>query len=93
MVAGQLLRELEASELVARDDAVHDACLLEDDEVPVHRALRETGAGPEHLGNRQWSRRGGEDVDDGSALRREPLSHASQSRGDFLVERGIARIR
>ena len=57
MVAGEVLGELPACELVGADDAVHDAGLLEHHEVAVHRALREVGAVVEDLGDRERPRR------------------------------------
>ena len=53
VVAGEVLGELPARELVGADDAVHDAGLLEHDEVAVHRALREVGPLVEDLGDRE----------------------------------------
>ena len=50
-------------ELVGADDAVHDARLLEHDEVAVHRALRELGPVVEDLGDGERPRRGDERVE------------------------------
>ena len=45
VVTGEVFGELPARELVGADDAVHDARLLEHDEVAVHGALREARDG------------------------------------------------
>jgi hypothetical protein len=50
VVLGEVLGQLEAGELVARDDAVDHTGALEDPEVPVRRALGEVTGGPEQLG-------------------------------------------
>ena len=85
MVAGEVLGELPARELVGADDAVHDAGLLEHHEVAVHRALREVGTVVEDLGDRERPARGGERVEQRLTVRGEPLAHGAQPGGDGLV--------
>jgi len=85
-MAGELLRELEPCELVGRDDAVHDARVLEQHQVSVHGALGEAVAGGEDLGDRQRSWCRGKDLDDRGALRSEPLTHAPQPRVGLVVK-------
>ena len=64
MVPGEILGQFVARELVVRDHAVHDAGLLEHDEVAIDRALRQAFPGVEHLGDRQRSVGSVEDVDE-----------------------------
>ena len=73
VVAGQVLRELEACELVVRHEPVHDTGLLEHDEVAVHRALREPVRALEDLCDRQGVARLRQDVEQPGARRRETL--------------------
>ena len=63
VVTGEVLGELPARELVGADDAVDDPGLLEHDEVPVGRALREPGPVVEDLGDRERAGRRGERVE------------------------------
>ena len=63
VVAGEILGQLPARELVGADDAVHDPGVLQHDEVAVHRALRESGPVVEDLGDGERPRRGDERVE------------------------------
>ncbi len=73
MVAGEVLGELEARELVVGHDAVYDPGLLEDDEVAVDGALGEAVPQREDLGDRQRARRAGEQLDESGAVRGDAL--------------------
>jgi len=82
MVAGEVFCELPARELVRAEDAVHDAGLLEHHEIAVHRALRETAAGHEDLGDGERARRLRERGHQRLAVGGEALTDAPQSLGD-----------
>lgn len=86
VVPSELLGELEPSELVCRDDAVHHAHLLEEDEVAVDAALGKAVTRGENLGDRERTRSGGEHIDHGGALRRQALIEAAQPRDDMLAK-------
>ena len=73
VMAGQVLRQLEATVLVDPLNAAHDARLSEHGEVPVRRALRHTGRGRQEFGHRQWAIGGGQRFDQLLALRGVPL--------------------
>ena len=85
VVAGEVFGELEPGVLVVGDDPVHDAGLLEDDEVAVRAALRQPASRREDLG--KGERAGGlaEDVDDRLAISRDALADATEPRGDLLA--------
>ncbi len=87
VVTGELLGELEAGRL-GRDDAVHDAGLLEHHKVPVHRALREAVTSLEDLGKGERTSRACEHLDDRGALGSQPLVHPAQSRRDLVAKIG-----
>lgn len=86
MVLGQILGELVAGELGIGHDAPHNARLFEDDQVAIHRALSETVAGREDLGDGQWAVRAGEHGHDRLAVRGEALVHLSELRRDCLPQ-------
>ena len=85
MVAGEVLGELPARELVGAEDAVHDTGFLEHHEVAVDGALRQVGSLVEDLGDRERASGGGERVEQSLAVRGEALSDGPQSGGDDLV--------
>ena len=87
MVAREILGELVARELGVRDDAMHDARLLEQLQVAVGAALGEPGLGVEDLRNRERPSGGREDVDECVARRCGSLTRSPQPRGDGVVER------
>ncbi len=78
VVTDEILGELEAGELVVRDDAVHHTGFDEDHEVAVHAALGQPVSSLEHFRDGERTRRRGEDVDDRLAVRRQPLVDAMQ---------------
>lgn len=78
VIAGEVLGELEAGVLVVRHDPVHDAGLLEHDEVPVGAALGETVLLTQDLGDGEGAVRGPENADQRHSLGRGALVHASE---------------
>jgi hypothetical protein len=78
VVPEEVLGELEAGELVVRDEPVDHTGLDENHEVAVHAALGQPGSGFEHLRDREWTRRCREDLDDRLAVRRESLLDTAQ---------------
>ncbi len=78
VVTDEVLGELEAGKLVVRDDAVHHTGFDEDHEVAVHAALGQPVSSVEHFRDGEGTRRRGEDIDDGLAIRRQPLVDAVQ---------------
>ena len=87
VVPGELFGELEARRLRGHD-AMHDAGLLQHDQVPVHRALRQAVAGLEDLGEGERTIRVGEHLDDRGTLGGEPLVHPAQTRRDLVTKIG-----
>jgi hypothetical protein len=87
MVAGEVLGELVARELGARDDAVHHAGVLEQLQVAVRTALREAGLGVEDLGDRERATGRCQHIDERVACGRSALSRSSQPRRHSIVER------
>lgn len=87
MVAGEVLGQLEASVLVVGHDAVHDAGLLEDDEVAVDAALREVAARGEDLGDRERSGGLAQHGDEAHSVPGHPLIDTAQADRDLLLER------
>jgi len=81
MATGEVLGELIARVLVARDDPVHDAHRLQDHEVPVHRALCELVAALEDLGDRERADSGRESIDECGAVGRHTLVRPTQALG------------
>ena len=88
VVLGEVLGELEAGEVTVGDDAVHEARLLEHDEVPVHRALREAAAaaGLEELRDRHRAGRVRERLHDRLPVRSDPLIHTSKARHHRVLQ-------
>jgi regulator of sirC expression with transglutaminase-like and TPR domain len=84
-MTGEVFGELPARELVGADDTVHDARLLEHDEIAVHRALREPVPGFEDLRDRQRARSFGEGGHECVAVGGESLAHTPQPFGDGLA--------
>jgi regulator of sirC expression with transglutaminase-like and TPR domain len=72
-VHGEVLGELEASELVVGHDTTDDTRLLQHDEVAVHGALGESAPVAEHLGNRERPVGARKDVDQTLTDRCHPL--------------------
>lgn len=89
VVPRELLGQLEPSELVRRDDAMHNTDLLEEDEVAIDAALSEAVACGEDLGDRERTRSGGENINHRSALRCEALIDTAQPRDDMLSKFGL----
>ncbi len=87
VVLGQVLGQLEAGELVARDDAVHDAGALEDAEVAVGRALGQVTGGAEQLGEGDRPVGALERLDEGAAIGGVALVVRPQSRCGDQVQR------
>lgn len=86
MVRSEIFGELEARELVVRDDPPDDVRLLEHDEIAVHGALREPPPVPQHFGDREWTVGAREDLDEALADRRHPLLVRVQTVAHDLVE-------
>ena len=76
----EIFGQLPAREVVGTDHAVHDAGFLEDDEIAVHRALREVAAPGEDLGDRERTGRGREGVDQRLTVGSEALPHTVKTR-------------
>lgn len=70
---GQVLRQFVPRVFVARDDAVHDAGGLEDDEISVRGTLRQRPRGCEDLRDREGSVRPGERIDQRPSVGRDTL--------------------
>lgn len=90
---GEILGQLEAREVAVCEDPVHDARFLEDEQVPVHGALRERApmARPQDLGNRQGSRGAVERGDDGLTARGRTLVRRAKPGRHGLVQSVRAR--
>ena len=88
VVLGEVLGQLEAGEVTVGDDAVHETRLLEHDEVPVHRALREAAAaaGLEELRDRHRAGRVRQRPHDRPPVRGDPLIHTSKARRHRVLQ-------
>src|SRR5439155_7690275 len=85
------LGQLVAGEVLARDDPVDQAGLLEDREVAIHRAHREALAALQDLVDGQRVPGGAQDLKQRAASGSEPLAKRSKSRRDDSVH--LRRIR
>jgi len=74
VVPDQVLGQLVPPELLIRHQPSHHPGLLERGEVPVDRALFETGAAREDVRDRDRAPRVGEQLDQSPTLRRVPLA-------------------
>jgi hypothetical protein len=86
MVLGEILSQLVARELVVGEHPVHDARLLEYDEVPVHRALGQTSPLGKDLRDREGAVGGGEHFHDVAPTRGHALSLLRESAGDRVAQ-------
>jgi regulator of sirC expression with transglutaminase-like and TPR domain len=88
VVLGEVLGQLEAGELGVGDDAMDESGLLEHEEVPVDRALRQAAAGGrlEDLRDRHRASCGRERPDDRLPVRRHALVDASETRRHGVVQ-------
>jgi regulator of sirC expression with transglutaminase-like and TPR domain len=88
MVLGEVLGELEAGELAVGDDAVHETGLLEHDEVPVHRALRQAPAVGrlQELRDRHRPGRIRQRLHDRPSVRRHSLVDTVKTRRDRVLQ-------
>src|SRR6476619_4153932 len=86
VVADQVLGQLVPPELLIRHQPAHHPGLLERGEVPVDRALFETGATREDVRDRHGAPRVGEQLDQSPTLRRVPLAGRPESRRRGRVE-------
>jgi hypothetical protein len=89
VVPRELLRELESSELVGRDDAVNDTDLLEQDEVSIDAALGQAVTRSQDLGDGERARCVGENIDHRGAFGSEALVETAQPRDDMLAKFGL----
>ena len=85
-MAGEVLGQLVAGELVGRDDAVHHTGPLEHGEVAVGGALRQPGLPLEQLRDRERLLDLGEQVDERAPLRRVALAVVAQAIGGGGVD-------
>ncbi len=88
VVAGEILGQLVAGELVVGDDPTDGPGLFEHDQVPIHRALRQLGLRVEDLVDREGPGRRPERLDDGEAVARRPLAGP----GDPVADLGHQRV-
>ena len=79
VVLGELLGQLEAGEVRAGDEAVHDTGAFEDGDAPVGGALRQLPSPLEELGERQRATGLVEGFDDGTVVAGVALPLAAQS--------------
>src|SRR5512132_1334940 len=86
VVADQDLGQLVPPELLVRHQPAHHPSLLERGEVPVDRALFETGAAREDVRDRHRAPRVGEQLDQSPTLRRVPLAGRTEPRRRGRVE-------
>jgi hypothetical protein len=92
VMLGEIFGQFVASELVARDDAMHNAGTLQDREVPVHRTLRKLGPPLEELRNAERLLGIPEDVDKGAAPRRVALVVGAKPLGRNGVKVGRVEV-
>jgi len=86
MVLGQVLGELVPRELLSSDHPVHDAGLLEHDEVPIHGALWQAARPTRQVRGRHWVPRLAQSSDERAALRRVALTDGAKTRLDQFVD-------
>ena len=88
VVLGEVLGELVARELVARDDAPHDAGRVEHGEVAVRGALGQPAIAVEELGDGEGPIGGVQRIDERPPVAGVALAVAAQPGGDGVVQVG-----
>jgi hypothetical protein len=86
MVSREFLSEFEARELIAADDAVHDTDLFEQCQVPVGRALGQTGVLCDQLPGGHGPASPRQCLEQDATTRGQPLTGAAQPRRHLYLD-------